>query len=426
MTCPHSLRSFALIAAAGLAVGLGGCTAAPAPSAAAPVAMRAAAAPPPEVVHSDQALLASLPEASAPPLTEMDAMTLAAYPLSCLDNLQAGGGGRRGAYLWQSEGATRLLGGYGKQRSFYGCYDWHSAVNSTWTLVTLLQRFPQLPVASLIREKLDAHLGKSNLDGELKYFQTAKAFERPYGQAWLLKLYGSLLAWNDPDAKKWAANMAPLAQFFSKNLATYFTQLPTPERIGVHPNTAFDMDLVLPYTETAHDAALRQAVLATSRRFYANDVQCPTGYEPAGVSFLSPCLVEGALMAHVLPQAQYVPWLDNFLPALYSPAFHPLLAPFDPSKMTKDQMAGQSHLVGLAFSRAAAMLAIAQALPPSDPRIPVLHRLAAIHAVQGYKTLDEAGYLETHWIATYALIYQLRAAPAAAASAGRAVAEVRR
>ncbi|MGH9477763.1 MAG: DUF2891 family protein, partial [Terriglobales bacterium] len=372
-------------------------------------------------LHSTQALLASLPQASAPALTEIEAMTLAAYPLSCLDNLQAAGG-RRGGYLWQSEGATRLLGGYGKARAFYGCYDWHSAVNSTWTLVTLLQRFPQLPVATLIREKLNAHLGKSNLEGELKFFQASKSFERPYGQAWLLKLYGSLLQWNDPDAKKWAANMAPLAQFFSKNLTTYFTQLPTPVRTGVHPNTAFDMDLVLPYTEADHDAALHQAVFATSRRFYAGDAQCPTGYEPAGVSFLSPCLVEGALMTHVLPAAQYVSWLNNFLPSLYSPAFRPLLQPFDPSKMKPDQMAGQSHLVGLAFSRAAAMLTIVQALPPNDPRIPVLRRLASIHAVQGYKTLDEAGYLETHWIATYALMYQLDAAPATVATPARAVA----
>ena len=442
-------------------VGLGAaCTASPGAGA---DAAAAAAAPKPMTapqVHSVEAFLQTLPEAQTPPLDEAEAMTLAAYPLSCLDHLQAQGGGgggtaggppavpasrggaarpqappaaaapaeaaptgRGAAYLWQSAGPTHLMAGYDRQRSFYGCYDWHSAVNSTWTLVTVLKTYPKIPIAELIREKLNDHLGKRNLEGELSYFEGARGFERPYGQAWLLKLYGDLLSWNDPDAKKWAENMAPLAEFFSKNLTTYLTKLPTPVRQGVHPNTAFDMDLMLPYTAVAHDAALHDAIVATSKRFYGDDQDCPTAYEPEGASFLSPCLVEGALMAHVLPAAQFQAWFNDFLPAVYARAFRPLTSPFDASKMTPDQMAGQSHLIGLAFSRAAAMLTIAQALPPNDPRIAVLRRLAAIHAVQGYKTMDKAGYLETHWIATYALMYELAKAPARPAGAAVAALE---
>ncbi|HWG37677.1 MAG TPA: DUF2891 family protein, partial [Terriglobales bacterium] len=366
-------------------------------------ASAAATAPKPMAapqVHSVEAFLQTLPVAQTPPLDEAEAMTLASYPLSCLDHLQAQGGGGtgtaggppavpapragaarpqapsaaaapteapaptgRGAYLWQSAGPTHLMAGYDRQRSFYGCYDWHSAVNSTWTLVTVLKTYPKIPIAELIREKLNDHLGKRNLEGELSYFEGARGFERPYGQAWLLKLYGDLLSWDDPDAKKWAENMAPLAEFFSKNLTTYLTKLPTPVRQGVHPNTAFDMDLMLPYTAVAHDTALHDAIVATSKRFYGEDQDCPTAYEPEGVSFLSPCLVEGALMAHVLPAAQFQAWFNDFLPAVYARAFRPLTSPFDASKMTPDQMAGQSHLIGLAFSRAAAMLTIAQALP---------------------------------------------------------------
>lgn len=412
---------------AAAAVGmLAGCSAKPAAQAeqTAPVT---AAAPAPEA-RSVEALLATLPQVPVTQLDNTEAMTLAAYPLSCLDHPQAQPGANqpgapplkpgelRPAYLWQPTGATRLLANYDRERAFYGCYDWHSAVNSTWTLVTLLRQFPQLPLANLIREKLNAHLGKSNLAGELAYFQTAKGFERPYGQAWLLKLYGELLSWNDPDAKKWADNMAPLAQFFSKNLTGYLTKLPTPIRQGVHPNTAFDMDLMLPYTGQAHDVELRNAITSTANRFYANDQDCPTGYEPEGVSFLSPCLVEGALMAHLLEHAAYANWFNGFMPAMNSRAFQPLLSPFDASKMTKDQMAGQSHLIGLAFSRAAAMMSIAQALPANDPRAAVLRRLAAIHAAQGFKTLDQAGYLETHWIASYAVLYELER-PATAPSA---------
>ncbi|HVA64895.1 MAG TPA: DUF2891 family protein [Terriglobales bacterium] len=432
------LSTFTLAAAAAVALlAAAGCNSQPAVSSASTAALPPAAPLAAPAVHSVDAFLQTLPAAQTPPLNQIEAMTLASYPLSCLDHLQdqpgaapasaptavAARGGRgnnpaapaargaRGAYLWQPAGPTHLLAGYNRQRSFYGCYDWHSAVNSTWTLVTLLRRYPDLPLGKLIREKLNGHLGKPNLAGELAFFQGARAFERPYGQAWVLKLYGELLSWNDPDAKKWAANLAPFANFLSKNLAAYLTKLPTPVRQGVHPNTAFDMDLMLPYTAVAHDEALHKAIVDTSLRFYRNDRQCPTAYEPEGVSFLSPCLVEGALMAHVLNGGQFLAWFNNFMPAVYASAFQPLVSPFDPSKMTHDQMAGQSHLIGLAFSRAAAMLTIANALPPNDPRVPVFRRLAAIHAVQGYKTLDEAGYLETHWIATYALMYELAGAP---------------
>ncbi|HXE31087.1 MAG TPA: DUF2891 family protein [Terriglobales bacterium] len=461
LTGKTSLLGAGLGLAAVLCVGCGqGASSAPAAAAPPPAPMPAAQ------VHDVAAFLQTLPVAQTPPMNELEAMTLASYPLSCLDHLQAqsggggggaaaadagaagggrsgrggranasadgatpGGGGAgasasganagaaapavpaapagRGAYLWQSAGPTRLMAGYDRQRSFYGCYDWHSAVNSTWTLVTVLKKYPNIPIAQLIREKLNDHLGKRNLAGELTFFEGSKSFERPYGQAWLLKLYGDLLTWNDPDAKKWAANMQPLADFFSKNLAGYLTKLPTPVRQGVHPNTAFDMDLMLPYTEEAHDTALHDAILATSHRFYDGDQDCPTGYEPEGVSFLSPCLVEGALMSHVMDGNHFLAWFNDFMPAVYSRSFRPLVSPFDASKITPDQMAGQSHLIGLAFSRAAAMLTIAQALPANDPRVPVLRRLAAIHAVQGYKTLDKAGYLETHWIATYALMYEL-------------------
>src|SRR5262252_2979295 len=35
--------------------------------------------------------------------------------------------------------------------SFYGCYDWHSAVHAHWMLIRLLRLFPDLPEANQIR-----------------------------------------------------------------------------------------------------------------------------------------------------------------------------------------------------------------------------------------------------------------------------------
>ena len=140
-------------------------------------------------------------------LDEALALELVAMPLSCIDRPHARPSNR--GYLW--EASYRPPDDFERTRAFYGCFDWHSAVNSTWALVKALKMFPALSVAPLVRAKLDRHLGKSNIEGEIAFFQDAGTFELPYGYAWVLKLQGELLTWKDPDAPKWAANLAPLA-----------------------------------------------------------------------------------------------------------------------------------------------------------------------------------------------------------------------
>jgi hypothetical protein len=56
------------------------------------------------------------------------------------------------------------------------------------------------------------------------------------------------------------------------------------------------------------------------------------------------------------------------------------------------------------LQRAYALERIASALPAADPRLPVLHRLSAIHADRGFQLMrdDTAG---THWLPAYALLY---------------------
>ena len=110
------------------------------------------------------------------------------------------------------EMAATLKPGFQKTRAFYGCFDWHSSVNSTWTMVKILRAFPDLPVARLVREKLSEHLSADALKGEIEFFKADanKTFERPYGWAWLLRLHAELKSWDDPDAKKWTENLEPL------------------------------------------------------------------------------------------------------------------------------------------------------------------------------------------------------------------------
>src|SRR6202035_4010840 len=80
------------------------------------------------------AYLASLPPAELPALTEQQALAMVAMPLSCVDHPQALPE-LRGDYLWVHESKAHMVDAYDKNRAFYGCFDWHSAVNSTWTMI---------------------------------------------------------------------------------------------------------------------------------------------------------------------------------------------------------------------------------------------------------------------------------------------------
>jgi hypothetical protein len=236
--------------------------------------------------------------------------------------------------------------------------------------------------------------------------KSAKRFEIPYGYVWALKLYAELKTWEDPQAKTWAENMAPLAQQISKKLIEYFDDMTFPIRAGMHPNTAFDVDVLLDYTDVTNDAALRDAALKAANRFFPNDRDCPTAFEPTGSDFLSPCLTEARLMGRTMEPQKFVSWLNDFLPPVYSTAFKPLTVAPDVSGIKKDDLqGGKSHLIGLGFSRAEAMLRIANALPPDDPRIPVLRRLSAANAKSGFQGIADAGYSGSHWFGTYALMY---------------------
>jgi hypothetical protein len=351
-----------------------------------------------------ESYLKSLAPVNSPVFTAEQANTLAAWPLSCMDHPQPPPEGDQ--YLWDYASKPRLDSDYDKTHAFYSCYDWHSAVNSSWAMVALLKDFPNLPLASLLHEKLTDHLGQKNIAGEVEFFKEAKGFEKPYGYAWLLKLYAEIKTWNDPAAAKLASNLQPLAELFSVKLIEFFDHLPYATRVGVHPNTALSMTLVLDYANTTSDTKLKDAVLRNASRLFGKDEHCPTWFEPGGTEFLSPCLAEAQLMAHTMDRTAYAHWLSKFLPPLYSPEFQPLVQPVDISRLQNpEELAGKSHLIGLAFHRAFAIAAIADALPPSDPRAAALRTLSKRDASSGFAALSEAGYMGSHWLGTYALLY---------------------
>ena len=370
---------------------------------------RSGAKPVPGGFKDLDAMLKSLPAPAAPVLDGPQALWLATMPLACLDRPHAHPPLR--GYLW--EATYRPVDGYQKNLAFYGCFDWHSSVNSIWTLVRLMKGFPDLAVAPLARQKLSRHLDKSNMAGELAFLKGAGQFERPYGYAWILKLAAEIADWNDPDAKKWSANLAPLAEWTAKEMTQFLTALERPNRGGAHPNTAFAMYMMLDYVDTAKDEALRAAIVESARRFYSADKNCETKSEPAGTDFLSPCLTEAAVMSRVLDRSAFLAWFDAFLPPMHSPDFRPITEPVDTAGITRpDRLAGKSHLIGLAFQRGVVMNRLADVLPAGDARVTVLRRLAAVHGVKGMQGMHDAGYYGSHWLATYAVYYMVSLRPA--------------
>ncbi len=289
--------------------------------------------------------------------------------------------------------------------AFSGCFDWHSAVHGHWSMVRVLRTHPDLPETADMHTALDLHLTEELLARELSFFEQsrAKGFERPYGWGWYLRLHGELAAWDDPDAQRWQRATFPLARLLSVRLRTYLQDLSVPVREGTHSNTAYAMIHALDAAEAMGNGLLASAIRERAVAFYGDDTDCPTNYEPSGEDFISPCLVEAALMRRVLEPAEYVQWLEAFLPAPEDARFTPVAKPVDVLN-PEDPRIG--HLIGLAFQRAGSYREIATALPQGHPRAATYERLATEHMQAGFHHLHASGYGGAHWLASFA-IYSL-------------------
>jgi hypothetical protein len=293
--------------------------------------------------------------------------------------------------------------------TFYGCFDWHSAVHSHWLLIRLLRQLPGLTEAAPIRSALNDHLTEANLVTEAAYFAEPgrRSFERPYGWAWLLKLSEELLDWEDPDGRRWSAAIAPLAQQIAELYLEYLPRLTYPIRSGVHSSTAFGLTFALDYARASGHALLGERIIAHSLDYYGVDRNGPAMWEPSGGDFLSPCLIEADLMRRVLPVADFASWLGLFLPSLAEGGPSQLLTP----TVVSDRSDGQIvHLDGLNLSRAWCLWGIAAALPPDDRRHDILSAAAEQHARAGLAGIGSGNYAGEHWLGSFAL-YMLGCAP---------------
>ncbi len=284
---------------------------------------------------------------------------------------------------------------------FYGHFDWHSSVHGHWTLVRLLKLFPDAPFAPEVREVLNGRFTKQALEGEAAYFRSKenKSFERMYGWAWALRLAVELRTWDDPDAKRWAADYAVLEQEISGLAKDYLPKLDWPIRCGFHPESAFALAQMLDYAEATGDGAFKRLLEAKARAFYGRDRAYPAAYEPSGNDFFSPGLNVADLMRRVLSPEEFAQWLADYLPGLAKGEAGNLLTPVTVSDPTDGHLI---HLAGLNLSRGWTMRGIASALPEADPRKKVLLDAAAKHSEAGLSMVTTGHYEGEHWLGSFA------------------------
>ena len=282
--------------------------------------------------------------------------------------------------------------------AFYGCYDWHSSVHGHWMLARLLRQFPDMPEAGQIQAVLDRHLAPDVIKVELDYLDSGinRAFERPYGWAWLLKLSAELETSNHPRASAWAEALRPLAKEITRRFIDFLPKLTYPNRTGVHSNTAYAMSLALDYARAVHDIEFEVLLLTRAKVYFSKDKAAPLNYEPGGEDFISPALEEAALMAKVLTEADFQKWLKGFLPNLNRLP----LAPAEVSDRSDPRIA---HLDGLNMSRARNLYTLMNHLPAKEARAANLVGLADAHARASLPHVASGNYEGEHWLATFAV-----------------------
>lgn len=285
--------------------------------------------------------------------------------------------------------------------SFYGCYDWHSAVHGHWLLARLARTFPEAAFAAEARSALDKSLQPEKIAAEVAYFEGAGrvSFERPYGLAWLLQLAAELRQWPEPQARRWSEMLAPLEAMAARRLAEWLPKLEYPIRVGEHSQTAFAFGLVLDWARTAGNAEMEALLVNRIGKFYLNDRNCPLTYEPGGQDFLSPCLAEADLLRRVLPTRRFADWLRGFLPDIPLGDYEWL----EPAVVTDPSDPKLAHLDGLNLARAWMLDGIASGLPGNDPRRTAIEAAAAEHRTAGLAAVTGEHYEGGHWLGSFAV-----------------------
>ncbi|HEY1749824.1 MAG TPA: DUF2891 domain-containing protein [Caulobacteraceae bacterium] len=296
-------------------------------------------------------------------------------------------------------GEADLAGPRALHPIFYGSFDWHSAVHGHWLLARLARRFADLPSGPAIGAWLDQALTEANVAAELAYLARpgAGGFERPYGWAWLLMLQAELEAHERVGGRRWAAALRPLAQAFEARFAAWLAKATYPTRVGAHGSSAFALALAHRYAPFAADPGFGALLAATAQRWYGADADARP-FEPSGIDFLSPTLMEAECLRRLAPAEDFAAWFAAFLPRLAKGQPAALFEPAEVSDRSDGQIA---HLDGLNLSRAWCWRHLAAAAP--TPLRACLEAAAERHLDAALPHLADH-YMGEHWLASFALL----------------------
>ena len=290
---------------------------------------------------------------------------------------------------------------------FYGSFDWHSSVQMHWTLLRLLRTMPGAVPGTQVRSALGAQFTPVALSAEADFAGSADAWaERPQGWGWALTLVHETQTWDNPDARKWAEAMAPLAEALAGGFLGWLPGQSYPVRYGTEQGSAFGLSLAWPFAEARAregDPALRDAIAARALAWFSADCMYPADWEPSGDDCVSPALTEAELMARVLPRPEFADWLAMFLPGLEWGRPATLFTPAVAGDPAGDQEPG-GRLHGLNATRAWCWRQIAGALPPGDPRAEPAVAAARQHIKAVLPYVLGGDYQLEHWLAGYAVL----------------------
>jgi len=302
-------------------------------------------------------------------------------------------------YVFESE--KDLIPPHINTPAFYGCYDWHSAVHSLWSMVRILNLYPDIENREILLKSLMTHLNQQNILAEINFFNQKRnrQFERPYGWGWLLRLALELKRSSIPELKELYKNIDPFSRFISENFMRYLNQLSRPIREGTHQNTAFSMIHLYDYLKAINEIDMINGLIDRSVVFFYTDEGCPINYEPSGEDFISPCLIEADLMRRVLPKDQFIKWFDKFIkPEKLRGSIRPVevINPKDPRI---------GHLIGLFYQRGSSIDGILSVLSENDFRHNFFEKMKDMNCASAEEYIVKSGYGGEHWLASFAIFF---------------------
>ena len=328
---------------------------------------------------------------SAQELTLKQANHLAQLPMKCLQQEFPNKLGQMLLDVTEIQAPNEL------HPAFYGCFDWHSSVHGHWSLVFLINQFPELENKNEIIQKLKTNLSKENIESEVAYFSKKheKSFERTYGWNWLLKLQLELEKSKEPFANELSENLKPLTHLIINRYIEFLPKLLYPVRVGTHNNTAFGLSNAWDYAVYSNNLNLQKSIKENALRLFEKDMNCPLTWEPSGTDFLSPCMEEMGLMQRIFSEIEFVKWLKKFEPALFSKKFN-----WEVARVSDRTDGHLVHLDGLNFSRAWNFYRLIQQYPKQFSH---LKSLADVHFKYSLPSVVDGNYEGEHWLASFAL-----------------------